>query len=416
MCAALLAGRAFLGNVYALASGSMRPTLFGGVDAGGEEPQERVLVLYDRAPSIERFDLLVAKAGDGGAPLVKRAVGLPGESIAIVDGDLRIEGRALPREAARPEPILMFDLESGTFTEVFDLKLAPEGPWSRTDEGWWVDAREVPVGSRAASASLRRGLRDGYLDSEGQLVRGKVPIGDVLLEAELLLAEDAWPAQGQAPSNACVVLSLIEAGDTFELRLTPRADGQLFARLRRFNPKTLSAIEPEDKQPLLAEETVPVPRNEPLFVRFANVDNTVWLEVDGRVVLQASYERNEARVNVGPGTSARGTRVALGAEGLRARFAELRVLRDLHYTSAGGFATDRPLRLALDEVFLLGDNSSASTDSRTFGPIPLSELLGRPVAVVWPPSRWRRLGGAEEARGERPIEGPGKRSEKGLGE
>jgi signal peptidase I len=42
-------------------------------------------------------------------------------------------------------------------------------------------------------------------------------------------------------------------------------------------------------------------------------------------------------------------------------------------------------------VYVLGDNRPASDDSRLFGPIPDSELIGRAIAVVWPPGKAARL-------------------------
>jgi signal peptidase I len=42
-------------------------------------------------------------------------------------------------------------------------------------------------------------------------------------------------------------------------------------------------------------------------------------------------------------------------------------------------------------VFVLGDNRCDSTDSRAFGPVPDSDVVGRAFAVVWPVSRWRTL-------------------------
>ena len=36
-------------------------------------------------------------------------------------------------------------------------------------------------------------------------------------------------------------------------------------------------------------------------------------------------------------------------------------------------------------VWLVGDNPGASTDSREFGPVDLAAILGRVVAVYWPP-------------------------------
>ena len=50
-----------------------------------------------------------------------------------------------------------------------------------------------------------------------------------------------------------------------------------------------------------------------------------------------------------------------------------------------------PLRLGPDEIFVLGDNASESLDSREHGPVPLSAVIGLPLAVVWPPQAWRRL-------------------------
>jgi len=44
-----------------------------------------------------------------------------------------------------------------------------------------------------------------------------------------------------------------------------------------------------------------------------------------------------------------------------------------------------------DDVVLLGDNASASTDSRTFGPVPRSTLLGRAVYRYAPRHRAGRV-------------------------
>ena len=41
-----------------------------------------------------------------------------------------------------------------------------------------------------------------------------------------------------------------------------------------------------------------------------------------------------------------------------------------------------------DEYFLLGDNPSQSTDSRTFGPVSSERILGRVWLRCWPPKAW----------------------------
>lgn len=383
----LVLAKSFVGDLYAIQSGSMRPTLFGGAAEDGGRPfREHVLVLYGRDLHPERFDLVVLRAADGGAPLVKRVVGLPGETLAIADGDLLVDGKRLPPEARRPEPIPVFDDRLLDLREAFDLELAPAGPWTREGEAWCVDARAVPPGSRAGTMQLRRGMHDDYLDQDGRLVRGARPVNDLVLACELSLEP---PAEGASLAR----LSLVEEGDTFVAALAPRAE-TLEVTLSRYNARTLAEADPARKSEVLAQAELPLAPGW-LAVRFANVDNALTLELDGRVVARAVYEANEeAPAFPGPGTAARGARVSLGAEGLRARFRRVRVARDLYYTASGSFACVEPVRLGLEEYFLLGDNSAASTDSRSFGPVPRARLLGRPVGVPWPPGRVRLLGGA----------------------
>ena len=52
---------------------------------------------------------------------------------------------------------------------------------------------------------------------------------------------------------------------------------------------------------------------------------------------------------------------------------------------------NRQWALGPDDYFLLGDAPAFSTDSRTFGPVSRSAIVGRAWLVYYPVSRWRRL-------------------------
>ena len=51
-----------------------------------------------------------------------------------------------------------------------------------------------------------------------------------------------------------------------------------------------------------------------------------------------------------------------------------------------------PVRVARGSVFVLGDNRGNSEDSRDFGSVSESSIIGRATARVWPPSRWGGTG------------------------
>lgn len=65
------------------------------------------------------------------------------------------------------------------------------------------------------------------------------------------------------------------------------------------------------------------------------------------------------------------------------------------YLRAGRLRMDKDGPLAYEvpagSVFLLGDDTKDSWDSRFFGGLPVDRLQGRAVAVIWPPARWTWL-------------------------
>lgn len=351
--------RGFVGSVFVVDSTSMEPTI--------HATPERVFVRFERAFRPGRFDLVVFQGPDSGA-IVKRAAGLPSESLLISGGDLLIEGRRLAADAPRPEPIPLFRFPGEGPETAFqvtgaELPASPAG-------------RRLDAGGRRAELTLARPALDDWIDADGRVRAGKHPVNDLRLEARL-----GFSGSGK------VTLRLTEEADGFELELEVE-DGRLvrWRALRR----------PGDGQVVeLASGDAPAEAGlaeAPIDASLENVDNQVEVVV-GSAHVVIGYDANTPRLGVVDEKDRHlMPRVQVAAAGLAVEFHRLAVLRDVCYTPDGPIGTGSPVVLAPDEIFVLGDNSSDSHDSRWLGPVRLSELTGRAVGVVWPPAAARRLG------------------------
>ena len=117
---AALGIRGFLYQPFQSASASMLPTLqvgdtyFVAKFAYGYGPFSLPFGLPAPALSVghapQRGDIVVFRHPDGRSDWVKRIIGLPGETVEMVDGEVRINGRALPQRASGVAEIVMDDV------------------------------------------------------------------------------------------------------------------------------------------------------------------------------------------------------------------------------------------------------------------------------------------------------------------
>jgi len=385
--AALLLGgtavvmRSTVGWVHLVGSGSMEPSISTG---------DWVFVRYDRTEP-DRYGCVVL-ADVGGGASVKRALGLASERFRIDGaGDVRINGALLPiDDPGRPEPIPVFDSSLASLEPTWQHGTEAFDPWERvTDPGpgeeWRLDGSAVGRGAELGLLRFQERIDDGHLDSGGVLHHGTHVVHDVVVEFDARIERMGGVLQVQ----------LTEQGDIFDayIPLYPGAVQHTAYLRRALADKALDPIEGKKLPRLLSQAAVPVPLGEWVTVRFANVDNCLTLEVNGsRLSFNYDKERNTPHWNSPGGEPlSTGPRVALGATGLEMLVRNVRVLRDFHYVPRGEFGVNGELTLKDNEIFVLGDSSAISRDSRDRGPIPLDRVIGKARSVVWPPEHQRDL-------------------------
>ena len=351
--------QAYVGGIYPVASSSMAPTLM---------PGDQVLVLYNAAVPA-RGEVVVVHGAEPN-PLVKRVAALPGEELAITpDGDLLVNRSYLPTGSRVLPPVLIVDTQRSSFEQHFTWPhSAPVSEGS--SQVILLNGLDALRPDQQATLLLRNGVHDGYLDALGEVRFGEQAVGDARVSVRLELLDE----RGQ------LLVRLSDQGDIFEARFDWRQGEASQGSLSRLTIKG-GVFEVRESESFQLE----LPSNL-ICLTLDNFDNEVRLMIDGRLVTSFSYSK-ASRQSPDPIEH----RLSLGILGARLRVDRFRIWRDLHYTSRGRFGVDHAVRLEPDELFLLGDNSDHSTDSREYGPVKIERLIGRAAWIVWPPSRMGRV-------------------------
>ena len=321
-------------------------------------PGERVIV--DRWPLVFRdpirFEIVVAQdSKDPDRSSVKRVIGLPGESVSFVQGDLLING-ALIRKSLDEMRTMAVPLFDDNFRPSDEEALSArwrasddDSKWNQTADGFECSTRLNDVDQKidwlvyhhrsCLAPPHERTEESIVLDSYGYnqgMSRQLHPVRDLLLSIE---------AEWQSP--ATLALRVEDGLTTFVVLL--RKD-----ETRREMVVTLLV----DGREQITKQ-VDAPRGMRLGVELALCDRQLLLGLGGEVLIEYQYKRDRST----PCCDA--TPLAIGAGG-DVKVTQIRIFRDLHYLSPTRLSDswEGGRTLASDEFFLLGDNLPASRDSR----------------------------------------------------
>jgi signal peptidase I len=306
--------------------------------SGRDRPGERLLI--DRSVfewrSPRRWEAVVCRSPEAtGDWCLKRVVGLPGENVALDDGQVWIDGRvaAKPLEAARALAVPVSracDVER-------HWRADAQGRWrtercaarhrtaaAASELAWLTYARPAPHSNGEGGSELI------YDESPSDQNESRVlqPISDLIVSCDARLGE-----------ASVLAIRLRSRCDVFELEITPAKNS---GRLSRNDKRVADFALP------------PGTTRGPCRVELAVIDRGAQAAIGGKLLVNYPFEPAE-----GAGWE-RLAPAALGARG-EVDVSRLELLRDLHYTQPKGPVQ---YRLGPDEYFVLSDNSPHGTDSR----------------------------------------------------
>lgn len=307
--------------------------------------------------------------------LVKRIIGLPGETITIRDGDLFASGKRVTKSLAAFRSLAIPVYEPTQ--EIIDAKLAPwqgeteTSPWqshrgqhgesflhlptlSATEFDWLVYR---PIAGTAVSGGKSIGDALPY-NQDRQ--RRPLPVSDVLVT---FMAR--FQGQGRLAVRfpvAGVVVLLLDP-KTGDVDVLENGASKFRGRFRPPMPGSALAV--------------------------------MAGYCDGRVLAQLGEEQLAAEVTGPAEPAGSAPLLGIGASGIGVEIAGLRLARDIYYTPSDRERNpEKSFALGEREYLMLGDNPARSYDSR-YWPTPgidHNSLLGRPF-LVHGASHAARLGG-----------------------
>lgn len=331
----------FIVQPYVIPSESMVPTLLVG---------DRVAVFkFNQGEAPPRFSVVTYLRGK--TTYVKRLIGLGGETIAILHGDVYIDDKILVKP-----PVVREALRS--HVESWDLSAdAPRG-WQRSsshDEHTWTFERGALRANPSVLSSFA--LRDGYLTLDVD----RAARGGVLLT----LRRGAGPGPGE------------ESAMEWTLEVGERGISLSEARVAK------GAALPGTAPTELATDEEALPPG-PLTLTLAYVDGVLHAGCAG-----FSYEQPRPAPD-GP------LSWRLATRGPPTRLGTFVLDKDLHYSDEGEHGTVQgrrqeanPHPIPPGHLYFLGDNTTNSHDCRftDVGDIPAAQVIGPVHVRIWPLSR-----------------------------
>lgn len=359
----------------------------------------------------KRWDVVVFREPRFGKQnFIKRLVGLPGDTVRIISGDVYINGKIAHKPPAVQRAMLQLVYDNDYYP-IDAGKPRIDGrtwttPWkshvTASTDGKWFTAGPVirfQSGNPAASGRITFQNRGRYLYNDSSYnnqritKRGHHLVGDLYLRA-------LW-----TPHTSSAAISVVLGKPDSRFKVSLDMGGRV--SLWRWHAASHAYSLVPDNLWDFHHHVGLLLRNQPCRIAMADCQHQVRFWIDGRMIFQYTPVWTVAMALAQYAKEAGGQRFVprisvhvMGACTLR----HLILMRDIYYTqmrrelpstnpydplgSVPGTGTmNNPITLKAGQYYVLGDNSNDSDDSRAWGHIePILRAEGIPYGVV--PARY----------------------------
>lgn len=368
---------------------------------GGSTPiagGDRILVLKCIYQFFEphRWDVVVFKNPlEPDINYIKRLIGLPGETVEIIDGDIYINGK-ISRKPPQVQDVLWMPVYNNDYRPVHPRRGTFNGhawqmPLKNESGSHWQQSTDNPTQFTLNSPVNR--INTLYYDSSiGNSFRAAYAYNDVR----------RYPSMPYC-SDLCVRLYAKSGGSFGRVGVSLSKYDTLYKAWVNSDGQMVICSFSNGTKKELKRRTVPFNQLKKLrLLKFTSVDHRLILEFgDEKMVYDMGRNPQDAG---NPDFQGRPSARIFGSGNLA--ISHIAIYKDIYYTSSkrgngesDGRATEgRPFTLGKDEFFVLGDNSPNSEDGRWWdqpgkgnngityraGVVPRDYLVGKALFVYWP--------------------------------